>query len=954
MSGVGLVGEIRPAAPPADALEARGPFAAAVAAASRAPYLRRLLEADPDRAATLAVEGPDALFAAARTTAQARIESETIEAAMARLRRAKAAAHLACACGDLAGAWSLERVTGALSDFADDALAAALAAAAAFLYARGELAPTDPDDPRGPAPGLILLAMGKHGARELNYSSDVDVTVFYDPATLPTPPGREPQRTAVRLAQTLVRVMEEVTIDGYVFRTDLRLRPDPGATPIAVSLPAAEIYYQSVGQNWERAAFIKARPCAGDIEAGRAFMAGLKSFLWRRHLDYAAIADIQSIKRQIRAVKGGAELDDPAFDVKLGRGGIRDIELFTQTQQLILGGRDPSLRAPTTKGALDALVAAGRLDVAERDTLAAAYTFYRGVEHRVQMIDDAQTHRVPPRADDRARVAALCGAAELAAFDAALVATRKTVAAIDARLFADAPSLADPIGSLVFTGVEDDPDTLRTLSELGFAKPERVSSAIRAWHHGRIRAMRSARARELLTVLTPRLLRAIAAAGDPDVAFERFADFFAALPAGVQTLSLFQAHPDLLDEATAFMALAPRIGALVARQPALLDAMAEAEFARPLAQDPPGARRAAIDRALAGVEGFEAALNGVRRVHREEAFRIDVQVLSGRADADAAGAAHAELAEACVDALAAVAEVETTRRFGPAPGAYAVLALGKFGGRELAEGSDLDIMLVYDAPDAAGASEYFTRLTQRLITALSAPTEEGGLYDVDMQLRPSGRKGPVAVALSSFGRYYLEEAWTWEMLALTRLRACAGDEALGARVEALAREAVLAPRERAATLADVAAMRARMDRDRPGKSPWSLKLAPGGFVDVEFLAQALQIASGPAAAPALDPNTGRALAKLRDAGLLGADDAAVLIEAWTAYARLQHWIRIVVGDGVFDPDTAAPRLAERLAAAGGEADLPALTAALTSRQRAVRAIFSRCIGVGDGNAPLAR
>ncbi|MBU6372801.1 MAG: bifunctional [glutamine synthetase] adenylyltransferase/[glutamine synthetase]-adenylyl-L-tyrosine phosphorylase [Alphaproteobacteria bacterium] len=954
MTAAGVTGVIGPALAPNDALILSGPHAGAVAAASRAPYLRRVLEARPDLAAALATLGPDAVAAAAVAAARSRPAGEDLEASMARLRSAKAELHLACACGDLSAAWTLEQVTAALSDFADAALAAALDAAAVFLRGRGELAATDPDDPRGPAPGLILLAMGKHGARELNYSSDVDVTVFYDPETLPTPPGRDAQRTAVRLAQVLVRAMEEITVDGYVFRTDLRLRPDPGATPIAVSLPAAEIYYQSVGQNWERAAFIKARACAGDIEAGRAFLAGLKSFLWRRHLDYAAIADIQSIKRQIRAVKGGAELDDPVFDVKLGRGGIRDIELFAQTQQLILGGRDPSLRAPTTKAALDALVAAGRLDAQERDTLHAAYTFYRGVEHRIQMIDDAQTHRVPARAEDRARVAALCGYADLAAFDAALLATRRTVAAIDARLFADAPSLADPIGSLVFTGVEDDPETLRTLSGLGFVRPERVSGAIRAWHHGRIRAMRSARARELLTVLTPRLLRAIAAAGDADVAFERFADFFAALPAGVQTLSLFQAQPDLLDEATALMALAPRIGALLGRQPALLDSMAEAEFARPLAQDPPGARRAAIDRALVGVDGFEAALNAVRRAQREEAFRIDVQVLTGRADADAAGAAHAELAEACVAALAGVAEAETTRRFGPPPGAYAVVALGKFGGRELAEGSDLDLMLVYDAPDAAGAAEFFTRLTQRLITALSAPTEEGGLYEVDMQLRPSGRKGPVAVALSSFARYYREEAWTWEILALTRLRACAGDPALGVRVEAFAREAVLAPRDRAATFADVAAMRARMDRDRPGKSPWSLKLAPGGFVDVEFLAQALQITAGEGAAAALDPNTGRALARLRDAGKLAPADAALLIDAWTAYARLQHWIRIVVGDGVFDPATAAPALAQRLAAVGGAADLPALEQALTRRQQAVRTLFERVIGVGDGNAPLAR
>jgi glutamate-ammonia-ligase adenylyltransferase len=946
-----MIGAIGVALAPDDAVQMDGPFAPAIARACTAPYLRRLIESRPDIADAVANQGPAAAVAAALASAHLPDPDETFESVMARLRRAKQALHLACACADLSGAWVLDDVTSALSDFADASLAAALAASAALMCARGELAPVDPTDPRGPAPGLILLAMGKHGARELNYSSDIDVTVFYDPQALPVPKGRDAQRTAVRLAQLLVRAMEEVTVDGYVFRTDLRLRPDPGATPIAVSLAAAEIYYQSVGQNWERAAFIKARPCAGDIAAGQGFLAGLTGFLWRRHLDYAAIADIQSIKRQIRAVKGGAELDDPVFDVKLGRGGIRDVELFAQTQQLILGGRDARLRASTTKGALDSLVDAGRLVPGARDDLYAAYVFYRGVEHRIQMLADEQTHRVPANSDDRARVAALSGYGSGVEFEAALVSTRKAVAAIDWRLFADAPSLADPIGSLVFTGVDDDPETLRTLSGLGFSEPASISASIRAWHHGRIRAIRSARARELLTLLTPNLLRVVSATGDADAAFARCSDFFAALPAGVQALSLFHAEPLLLERAVGLMSLAPRIGALLARQPALLDAMVDQAFNRPLAEDPPDAQRREIARSLAGCSGFEAALNAVRRAQREAAFRIDAQVLNGRASAEAAGAAHSDLAEACVAALAEVAEAETARRFGPPPGRYAIVALGKFGGRELAHGSDLDLMLVYDAPDPAGCADYFARLTQRLITALSAPTEEGGLYDVDMQLRPSGSKGPVAVAVSSFERYYRDEAWTWEILALTRLRAVAGDQLLGSQVEALARAAVLRPRDRAATLADVAAMRVRMDRDRPGRPPFDLKLSPGGFVDIEFVAQAVQISSWPEAADALDPNTGRALARLRDAGLLDFGEAQSLCEAFALYSTLQHWLRIVV-EGPFDPAQASAGLGARLASLAGCATLDELAEALTDRQTVVRTIFRRRIG--DGKPGLGR
>ena len=924
-----------------------------LAGVAYAPYLERLCARRPDVVAAIIERGARAVAESAIGALAVDVD-ESFEDAMLRMRINKQALHLACAVADLEQTWSLTEVTAALSDFADAALRSSLSATARLMQARGELAPIACDDARGPLPGLILIAMGKLGARELNYSSDVDVTVFFDPATLPVARGHEPQTVAVRIARLLVRAMEEITVEGYVFRTDLRLRPDPGATPIAVSLPSAEIYYQSVGQNWERAAFIKARACAGDMAAGRAFLASLTSFLWRRHLDYAAIADIQSIKRQIRSARGDGELDSAAFDVKLGRGGIRDIELFAQTQQLILGGRDARLRAPTTKGALDALVETGRLDPNERDTLWRAYEFYRGVEHRIQMLADEQTHRVPSNPDDRARVAAMAGYADLAAFDEAIIAARHAVAAIDGRLFADSPSLADAGGSLVFTGVEDDPETLATLAGLGFSDPSHVSGAIRSWHHGRVRAMRSQRARELLTSLTPALLRAVGKTGDADAAFARFSDFFSALPAGVQALSLFAAHPQLLEDVVGVMALAPRLADVLGRRPAMLDAMVEARFAQPLALDEPGARAAAVTAVLGESDGFEAAINAVRRVQREEAFRIDVQVLTGRAHALVAGIANAELAEACVRTLAGVAERETERRFGPPPGRFAVVALGKFGGRELARGSDLDIMVVFDAPEGSGGAEYFARLTQRLITALSAPTEEGGLYEVDMQLRPSGSKGPVAVRLSSFARYYREEAWTWELLALTRLRAVGGDAGLCAAVEAQARAALLQSRDVEKVRADVADMRMRMDRDRPPKSTWDLKLSPGGLVDIEFIAQALQLMAGPNRSEAFATNTGEALDRLARAGLLAPDDHAALEQAWLLYSRLTQWMRIAAHDGAFDPAAIGSALAQRLAASEGRPDVAALAGDLERRQAQVRAVFQRLIGVGDGNAALAR
>ncbi|MGE3302390.1 MAG: bifunctional [glutamine synthetase] adenylyltransferase/[glutamine synthetase]-adenylyl-L-tyrosine phosphorylase [Hyphomonadaceae bacterium] len=915
------------------------------AAAACAPYLAHLIARRPEIAARIVAEGPEAVVAAAAADARA-AGTLSFEEGAIRLRRAKAALHLACAVGDLSGRWTLDQVTGALTDFADAACQAALALSAAALAARGEFTLPSAEGANGPLPGFLMIAMGKQGARELNYSSDIDVTLFFDAATLPVAPGKEAKVAAQRVPPLLTRALSEQTEEGYVFRADFRLRPDPASTPVAVSVTAAEVYYQSVGQNWERAALIKARACAGDVAAGEEFLASLGSFIWRRHLDYAAIADIQSIKRQILSTHKGGDLDEAAPDVKLGRGGIRDIELFVQTQQLILGGRNKTLRARDTLGALAALEAAGVVDAAAREDLAAAYVFLRHVEHRIQMLHDEQTHRVPANPAMRARLAALCGFDAVEAFDAALRSHRQRTAAIDAQLFRDAGTLADPMGSLIFTGVEDDPETLVTLGKLGFPNPQHVSATVRGWHHGRMPATRTARARELLTALMPRLLRAIAQSGEPEIAFDRFDEFLRALPAGVQVFSLLQAQPGLLETAAVAFGIAPRLARELARRPALLDSIVDAHFNRPLSSDAPGALTRDLAARLAGAS-FEEALNLVRRFRAEEAFRIGMQVLARRATAAEAGVAHAALAQACVESLAAAAEQETVRRYGPAPGAFVIVALGKFGGAELAEGSDLDMMLVYDAPDGARtgeltAGEYYARLTQRLISALSAPTEEGVLYEVDMQLRPSGSKGPVAVRLSSFARYYREEAWTWELQALTRARVVCGDGALAAATMQAAREALGLPRDPRKLTADAAAMRARMDRERPGKGKWDLKLAPGGLVDIEFTVQALMLAECAAGRDAARANTGEAFRTLGD---IGEDDRAAFLEAWLLFSNLTQVLRICV-DEPFQPELASGRLRALLADIAGAHDFTDLEGLLTATQRDVRERFLRLVGAG--------
>ncbi len=933
-------------------------FAAGASAAANAPYLARLMRVRGELLVDLDEDWPTRVLGAAiRTADDIALCERGVEESMRLLRRAKQDAHLAIALADLAGAWRLEEVTGGLTAFADASVRAALAVAARDLVARGELAPAA----LGQTPGFALIAMGKMGAHELNYSSDIDVSAFYDASLLPVGAGREARVVAVRMVAPFARVLQEQTADGYVFRTDLRLRPDPGSTPAAVSIASAEHYYQTLGQNWERAAFIKARAAGGDLACGRAFLESLIAFVWRKHLDFAAVADVQSIKRQILSTHGGAELSTPVFDVKLGRGGIRDIELFAQTQQLILGGRNRALRAPTTMGALAALAESGHISEDARAGLSEAYTFYRAIEHRAQMLEDAQTHDIPRDPEARARLAALSGIEDLDAFDRAVIERRARVADIDFQLFGAAPSLADPLGSLVFTGVEDDSETLKTIARLGYSEPRSVSEAIRGWHHGRIRAMRSERARELLTALTPRLLRALADSGEPDAAFARFATFFAGLNAGVQVLSLMTARPKLLDDLARLFGLAPRLAQLLAQRPALIDAMIEPRFSLPLAEDGPGARLAELAARLGGCETFEQTLNEARRYQRDEAFRIGVQVLAGGASAQDAGAAHADLAEACVITMAQAARAEVSRTAGAAPGDFVVLALGKFGGRELAERSDLDIMVIYDGPEGGASSgptvlsvsEYFTRFTQRLISALSAPTEEGMLYDTDMQLRPSGSKGPVAVRMSSFARYYEEEAWTWELLALTRARVVAGGEGLCARVAAVIAETMGRAKDDRKILADAADMRARMARERRAGSAWDLKLAPGGLVDIEFIAQSLMLIWAARGADVVRANTGAALDRLLAAGALAPQAHEALASAWRLQSDLTQALR-VVSEGAFAAENAPAALRERLAALGGAPSFDALEANLAARQLAVRAVFEQIFSAGDGVTPPVR
>jgi len=910
------------------------------------PYLAGLARRWPERLRQILETAPETRLAEI-LTATHEIDGPADEA-RAPLRHLKAELHLLTALSDLGGVWDLDAVTGALSRFADAAAQAALRCVAHDQRQRGKLI-SAADDPRGPVPGLFVLAMGKGGAFELNYSSDIDLSLFFEPEVLEgaLAEGVEAQGFVNRLAQGLATLLTERTADGYVFRVDLRLRPDPSSTPPVVAAPMALAYYESVGQNWERAAFIKARVCAGDAEEGAAFLKALVPYIWRRSLDYQAVLDIQSIKKQIHVHKTGEGLEAAGANLKLGRGGIREIEFYVQTQQLILGGRDKGLRSSRTLEALDALTERGHVTPEARDELAAAYHELRALEHRVQMLADEQSHVLPVDPERRADVAALAGEGELGLFDAGVESLLMGVNHRYGELFEGGEELSSPYGSLVFTGVENDPGTLETLKRMGFSEPATVSDTIRSWHHGRIPATRTARGRELFTRLAPQLLTAVAKTGAPDAAFRRFAVFFSGLSAGVQVQALFLNQPKLFDLVVGVMAFAPRLARALGRQPQALDGVLDARFMTALGTDTGLADQVVREAHEAG--DFESAMNAVRRLHREQTFRIGMHVVTGRTTAEQAGLTNTSLADACMRGLAPAALAEAERMGGAFEGAVAVVALGKAGSREMTAGSDLDLMTVYAAPPEAvsagkgwSADLFYGRFTQRFIAALSAHTAEGGLYEVDMRLRPTGSKGPVSVRLEALEAYYAEEAETWEFMALTRGRLVwASDAAFGARVEATLEAALRRPRPGVDVARDVRAMRDLMDRERRPKGFWDLKLSAGAQVDAEFVAQYRQLC----AAAAGEPLTVSTLEALKD--------DPVLAETWRTHQQLGQLMACAF-DGRGDPDAEPAGFQQRLAEAAGAPDFETLKAQLVELRLRARNAFEAALPSGldggrDGN-----
>jgi [glutamine synthetase] adenylyltransferase / [glutamine synthetase]-adenylyl-L-tyrosine phosphorylase len=787
----------------------------------------------------------------------------------AALRQAKRRVALLSALADLGGVWSLEQVTGALTRLADLSVHVSLTALVAEQIRRGKLPGAGPEDVADGA-GMVVLAMGKMGAGELNYSSDIDLICLFDETRYDPSDYQEARAAFIRVTRRITATLSDLTEDGYVFRTDLRLRPDAAVTPVCLSMGAAERYYESLGRTWERAAYIKARPCGGDLAAGTRFLETLTPFVWRKHLDFAAIQDAHDMRLRIREHKGLAgKFVLEGHNMKLGQGGIREIEFFTQTRQIIAGGRDPDLRVRETVRGLTRLARKGWIPAEVAQELKAAYRAHREVEHRIQMVNDAQTHDLPAGEGGIDRIARLSGQSDTAAFRKDLTERLIRVHELTEGFFAPAATRAGPD-----------------------LRPEQ-REVVDRWRS--YPALRSSRAVEIFKRVKPVVLQRLDRAPNPDEALQAFDGFLSGLPAGVQLFSLFEANPQLVDLIVDILATAPALGQHLARNSGVLDAVIGGDFFA--AWPGTAALRADLAEAIALGDDYERKLDAARRWAKEWHFRIGVHHLRGLVDAFEAGKEYADLAEAVVSAVWGPCCAEFERKHGSAPGRGAVvLGMGSLGAGRLNAISDLDLIVIYDpagqeesdGPRPLSSRVYYARLTQALVTALSAPMAEGRLYEVDMRLRPSGRQGPVATSLEAFRSYQNDEAWTWEHLALTRARPIAGEATLADEVEDFRRSLLRDKGRVAGILSDVAEMRARLRGAKPGAGIWDPKFGPGRLQDVELVGQTAALIAG-------SPSR-RVEAQLRagvKAGFLTADDEQVLLAAYRLCWRVQACARLL-------------------------------------------------------------
>jgi glutamate-ammonia-ligase adenylyltransferase len=909
-------------------------------------YLFDLVRADTDRALRILQSQPDRHLIELIADVRQGVQTASNEAlAMQLLRRAKAEAALLIALCDIGGVWPVMQVTAALTDLAVASVQSALRFLLRQEATRGRIVPPNSDHPEEGS-GLIVLAMGKMGAGELNFSSDIDLIIFYDAEASSLAPDIEPQPFFVRLAQGLSRLLQQRSGEGYVFRVDLRLRPDPASTPLAISTASALHYYEREGRTWERAAMIKARPCAGDLRAGEALIAELAPFVWRKHLDFAALADVHDMKRQMQIYRGQSEIAVEGHNVKIGRGGIREIEFFAQTQQLITGGRHPELRVRPTLQALDQLASSNWITFESRDQLTAAYEFLRRVEHRLQMMADEQTHALPDEREAVEQFARFFGYESRAAFATDLLGHLTVVQGHYAKLFEGDPAGTARLPEVDYTAGPDDPRLTEHLASLGFKKPVAVAASVRHWLDGDYRVFRVEATRNSFVEFLPALIAGLANAEDPDNAIVVFDRFLQGLQRGGRLFVLLSQNHDLVALVALILGAAPRLGDMLTRQPQIMDGLIDPRFfgAMPDRQEL-SARLAAT---LEDAGSYEEFLDRLRLFGRESLFLIGTRILSGTVSAQQASVAFADVAEGIVQTVHGLVVEQFAAQYGRIKGQQtAILAMGRLGSREMTAASDLDLILLYDfdpdEPDSDGAkslhgAQYFARFTQRLISAFTTRTNYGVLYEIDMRLRPSGRAGPVASHVNAFAEYQDNEAWTWEHMALTRARVISASPEFRDKIEEIIRRVLTRPREAAGVAIDVADMRRAIALEKGEGEVWDLKYAAGGLVDIDFIAQYLQLAHAADRPEILDVNTLHVLDNAARLGLLPTASVEILRSAALLYHDLTQILRLCVSER-FNPETSGEDLLQILARAGDAPDFSSLQARVKETQAEVRRVF---------------
>ncbi len=827
------------------------------------------------------------------------------EVAMRAIRKFRERSALAIALGDIAGLHDMPSQMRWLSDAAQTVLTHTVEYLFRRAFKQGNVKFFAKDFT---GCGWTLLALGKLGAGELNFSSDVDLIALHDTNNAPFDSRDAVQPFFVKMTRDLIRLLSAKTRDGIGWRVDLRLRPDPGATAVSIDLNAAIGYYESIARTWERAAFIRARPIAGDFQLGNNFLDQIKPFIWRKTLDYTVLEDMKTMLRRPPQSKSWL-----GYNLKTGKNGIRQIEFFIHVLQLVTGGRDTNLRQRNSLSALNALASAGWITHEQSDALGTAYHQLRRIEHRLQMISDNQTHSLPRSIEDLENFSHFMGHGDATRFCLELSKLLDRVGQHVAHDLLDPPAEFGNRDKDITNILIDDYDTLLNwLVDNGFQRPKIVADTLSGWMAGRISATRGERARALLNRLMPDILISLTAADVPDDKFSALAQFIEGLPASVQIFSLLDYNRDLTRLLCDILLLSPQLGDHLRQHPTLFDLLLYQEFFEPL----PNADIMVTQlRDNCNNLPVEEALDQLKIKVREWKFRVQVQALSQTINAADLSEGLSAIASATVVLIMDFAKADMVRRHGTIEGRVNILGLGRLGTRQMTVASDLDLLVVYEASQAAlsiskrpiSAPSYFARLAQTMVSWLSTATAEGVLYPVDLRLRPEGKAGSIATSLERLETYFAHDAWIWEKLALTKARFITGDAGLEKKLSAAIHKLVNQPHKREVVGAAVGGMLNRIRKLQNQKSTWHLRARDGGLIDLDLLIQAMRLEHGD-----LFDGTGQSpsyiLDRLVAVKKIKAPNFNELQDAISVFNEVHQCIRLTYGEATHVPNQLPSRL----------------------------------------------